>query len=140
MDEWENKAFCALFEVLEEISSDIRRGVLMLTNIVPFKGVWFLSGAQHHLDTDEKTIFHKYIKNQVTPAIYRNNKEKLKLGFELQKKEYKKFIEYFGCNEIITSGKELQGMLREYYKHQDETGKYKENSSTFHSYKSGRRF
>jgi hypothetical protein len=45
---------------------------------------------------------------------FRDNEEKIRHGFELQKKDRELFIEYFGSDEILTEGRKLPALADEF--------------------------
>jgi hypothetical protein len=67
------------------------------------------SGAQSFLDGSEMEILQRAASLQREhPALaFRDNEERIRWGFELQKRERALFIEYFGGDEVLTEGKKL---------------------------------
>jgi hypothetical protein len=45
---------------------------------------------------------------------FRDNEEKIRKGFELQKKDRELFIEYFGSDEVLTEGRKLPTLTDEF--------------------------
>jgi hypothetical protein len=45
---------------------------------------------------------------------FRDNEEKIREGFELQKKDRELFIGYFGGDEVLTEGKKLPDLAAEF--------------------------
>jgi hypothetical protein len=45
---------------------------------------------------------------------FRDNEEKIRKGFELQKKDRELFIEYFGSDEVLTEGRKLPTLADEF--------------------------
>lgn len=142
--DWQKKAFNSIFEIIDidennlklfdvvaevnyevysnneeslsKLFSDVEKRSFMQTNIVPVKNFWFLSGNQQILPvTVEKNIFEDFIQRQPSKNIYRNNPEKLKKAFKLQKEIYDFFVEYYGTDEVIGTGKALEQKQWEFY-------------------------
>jgi len=45
---------------------------------------------------------------------FRDNEERIRWGFELQKEDREYFIEYFGSDEVLTEGKKLPALAAEF--------------------------
>jgi len=143
LKEWKEKAFDSIFEIIDineeriklfDLAAEVEYGVysnfdkppkeilqtekecFMHTNLVPVKGVWFLSGVQSIMPLEmEQVIFEDFVRKQPPKRMYRNNPEKLKKAFELQKDIYDFFVEFYGSDEIIVPGDKLAQKQREFY-------------------------
>jgi hypothetical protein len=144
LEDWKEKAFAAFFKILAiedhsltlfditgeveyevfsntdgtfaEMMPDVKPGFFIYTNIVPVKEVWFLSGAQQALPPESEEKLHiEYVQKQGPKEMYRNNPKKLALGFDLNKKEYFRFKEYFGRDEVFVRGENLKSELMKYH-------------------------
>jgi len=143
LEEWKEKAFDSVFEIVEmdekkiklfnlvaEVKYDVYSNVdrplkealqleercFMHTNLVPIKGVWFLSGVQSIVPFEmEQVIFEDFIQKQPPKRTYHNNPEKLEKAFKLQKDVYDFFVDFYGSDEIIVPGNELAQKQREFY-------------------------
>ena len=81
--------------------------------IIPVgNGEYIFSGIQSFLDGPEKEILKNAasLQREHPEFAFRDNEERIRRGFELQKKERALFIEYFGGDEVLTEGKELNAL------------------------------
>lgn len=99
-----------------KLAPQLKPKYFLYANIVPVNGRWFFSGAQTPLPPDmEETIFREFVAKRPPEDMYRNNPEKLKKAFALQKEHYDFFIKYFGADEIIVTDGEIRKMEQRYY-------------------------
>jgi len=77
---------------------------------------YIFSGAQEFLDISEEEILKVVAQIQMKhPHLaFRDNEEKIKKGFELQKEDRELFIEYFGSDEVLTEGGKLPALAAEF--------------------------
>jgi hypothetical protein len=59
-----------------------------------------------------KAVASLQIKNP--KFAFRDNEEKIRRGFELQKEDRELFIEYFGSDEVLTEGRKLPALAAEF--------------------------
>jgi len=70
---------------------------------------YILSGIQDFLDIPEKEILKRAasLQRENPELAFRDNEERIRRGYELQKRERALFIEYFGGDEVLAEGKKL---------------------------------
>jgi len=91
-----------------------RPGAFFKAKIIPVSDKEYIfSGIQGFLNSPEKEILKVAASLQLKhPELaFRDNKEKIKKGFEMQKKERVLFIEYFGSDEVLTEGEKLDELM-----------------------------
>jgi len=91
-----------------------RPGAFFRAKIIPVNDKEYIfSGTQEFLDISEKEVLKAAASLQLEHPkfAFRDNEERVKRGFELQKKERASFIEYFGGDEVLTEGKKLDELM-----------------------------
>jgi SEC-C motif len=91
-----------------------RPGAFFRAKIIPVSDKEYIfSGTQEFLNTSEKEMLKRVAQLQMKHPqfAFRDNKERVKRGFELQKKERALFIEYFGSDEVLTEGEKLDELM-----------------------------
>ena len=91
-----------------------RPGAFFRAKIIPVGNKEYIfSGIQEFLDISEKEILKVAGSLQLEHPefAFRDNEERVKQGFEMQKKERTLFIEYFGNDEVLTEGKNLDELM-----------------------------
>lgn len=94
-----------------------RPGAFFRAKIIPASdSEYIFSGVQEFLDISEKEILKRVAELQMkNPQFaFRDNEEKIRKGFELQKKDRELFIEYFGSDEVLTKGEKLPALASEF--------------------------
>ena len=94
-----------------------RPGAFFRAKIIPVNDKEYIfSGAQGFLDISEKEILKVVASFQMKhPGFaFRDNEEKIKEGFELQKEDRELFVEYFGSDEVLTEGGKLPTLAAEF--------------------------
>jgi hypothetical protein len=94
-----------------------RPGAFFRAKIIPASdSEYIFSGVQEFLDISEKEILKSVAQLQMkNPQFaFRDNEEKIRKGFELQKKDRALFIEYFGGDEVLTEGTKLPALANEF--------------------------
>jgi hypothetical protein len=94
-----------------------KAGAFFRAKIIPVDDKEYIfSGTQEFLDISEKDILKRVAQLQMkNPQFaFRDNEEKIRRGFELQKKDRELFIEYFGSDEVLTEGKKLPALAAEF--------------------------
>jgi hypothetical protein len=87
-----------------------RPGAFFRAKIIPASdSEYIFSGIQEFLDISEKEILKRVAQLQMKHPqfAFRDNKEKIRRGFELQKEDRELFVEYFGSDEVLTEGGKL---------------------------------
>jgi len=94
-----------------------RPGAFFRAKIIPVSDKEYIfSGTQEFLNTSEKEILKRVAQLQMKHPqfAFRDNEERIRRGFELQKKDRELFIEYFGSDEILTEGGKLPALAAEF--------------------------
>ncbi len=75
---------------------------------------YIFSGIQEFLDISEKEILKRVAQLQMEHPqfAFRDNEERIRRGFELQKKDRELFMECFGSDEVLTEGRKLPDLCR----------------------------
>jgi len=94
-----------------------RPGAFFKAKIIPASdSEYIFSGVQEFLDISEKEILKRVAQIQMkNPQFaFRDNEERIRRGFELQKEDRELFIEYFGSDEVLTEGRKLPTLVAEF--------------------------
>jgi hypothetical protein len=91
------------------VFDSMRRGDFMVARLVPVGDEWLLSGAQRLFrGSDRKELLRTAAQVSLKhPELVFRNPEKLKRGWELQRWERERFIEFFGADLVVLRGSEL---------------------------------
>ncbi len=92
-------------------------GAFFRAKIIPASdNEYIFSGTQEFLNISEKEVFKVVASFQMKhPELaFRDNEERIRKGFELQKKDRELFMEYFGSDEVLTEGKKLPDLAAEF--------------------------
>ena len=92
-------------------------GAFFRAKIIPVSDKEYIfSGTQEFLDISEKEVLKVVAPFQMKhPELaFRDNEERIRKGFELQKKDRELFIEYFGSDEVLTEGRKLPDLAAEF--------------------------
>lgn len=89
----------------------------VVARVVPLGEDWLLSGAQSTLPKSAKAEVLRVAAQQTidNPELAFRNPEKITRGWELQRWERERFIEYFGHDLVKLPGPELAGRMRAFY-------------------------
>jgi hypothetical protein len=90
-----------------------RPGTFFRAKIIPASdSEYIFSGVQEFLDISEKEILKRVAQLQMKHPqfAFRDNEERIRQGFELQKKDRELFIEFFGSDEVLTEGRKLPAL------------------------------
>ena len=114
------------------------RGDFMVARLVPIGDEWLLSGAQHLFPrSGRKEVLQTVAQLSLRrPDLVFRNPEKLKQGWELQKWERGRFIEFFGTDLVVFRGSELADRFDAYWQwraRQTVNGKRPQRSSQSHN-------
>ncbi len=94
-----------------------RPGTFFRAKIIPASdSEYIFSGVQEFLDISEKEILKRVAQLQMKHPqfAFRDNEERIRRGFELQKKDRELFIEFFGSDEVLTEGRKLPALAHEF--------------------------
>jgi len=99
---------------LEQLASP---GAFFRAKIIPASdSEYIFSGVQEFLDISEKEILKRVAQLQMKHPqfAFRDNEERIRRGFELQKEDRELFLEYFGSDEVLTEGRKLPDLAAEF--------------------------
>jgi hypothetical protein len=94
-----------------------RPGAFFRAKIIPVNDKEYtFSGAQGFLNTSEKEILKRVARLQMKHPqfAFRDNEERIRKGFELQKEDRELFVEYFGSDEVLTEGGKLPDLAAKF--------------------------
>jgi hypothetical protein len=94
-----------------------RPGAFFKAKIIPVGNEEYIfSGIQEFLDISEKEILKVVASLQMKHPefAFRDNEERVRRGFELQKEDRELFIEYFGSDEVLTEGRKLEELMERF--------------------------
>lgn len=96
--------------------SRMKKGSFLITRLVPIEDEWLLSGVSR--------IFPASFRNDVyrataelaaqNPTLVFRNPEKLEQGWELQRKDRRSFVDFFGTDLVVLPGREVEERMRAY--------------------------
>jgi hypothetical protein len=92
-------------------------GAFFKAKIIPVTdSEYIFSGVQEFLDISEDEILKAVGSLQMKHPefAFRDNEERIRRGFELQKEDRELFIEYFGSDEVLTEGRKLPALAGEF--------------------------
>ena len=92
-------------------------GVFVRAKIIPVSNQEYIfSGTQEFLNISEKEVFKVVASFQMKHPefAFRDNEERIRRGFELQKEDRELFIEYFRSDEVLTEGRKLPALAAEF--------------------------
>jgi len=101
----------------QEFERLARPGTFFTAKIIPVNDhEYVFSGVQEFYNISEKEILGRVASLQMKhPELaFRDNEERIRKGFELQKKDRELFIAYFGSDEVLTEGKKLPELAAEF--------------------------
>jgi hypothetical protein len=88
----------------------LRRGTFITTRLVPVGDDWVLSGIATLAPPVSRAEMYQAAADLALrfPALVFRNPEKLARGWELQREERERFIDYFGSDLVVLPGRELK--------------------------------
>ncbi|MEW6375156.1 MAG: SEC-C metal-binding domain-containing protein [Thermodesulfobacteriota bacterium] len=92
-------------------------GAIFRAKIIPVGNhEYIFSGIQEFLDVSEKEILESVADLQMKHPefAFRDNEERIRKGFELQKEDRELFIGYFRSDEVLTEGRNLPALATEF--------------------------
>ncbi|MGH8933029.1 MAG: hypothetical protein ACRDZO_20990 [Egibacteraceae bacterium] len=92
------------------------RRSFMLTRVVPVGEDWLLSGCQSLLPASARAQVAKVVADLCLsrPALVFRNPEKLERGWELQRQERARFVEFFGADLVVLPAEQMREQLLAY--------------------------
>lgn len=95
----------------------MRRGMFLITRLVPIGEDWLLSGASTVLPKASRGEAYRLAAELAAkhPALVFRNPERLEQGRQRQLEERRHFIEFFGSDLVVLSGEELAERMAAYW-------------------------
>ncbi len=103
--------------IVKELMNPGVRGKYLQAKIVPAgKDDYIFSGTQTLLEMPENELFKLVysLQTENPDLAFRDNEERIKQGFHMQEKDRALFIEYFGSDEVLTEGRKLPGLMKDF--------------------------
>jgi hypothetical protein len=101
------------------LDREIMLGEYYIARILPYyDNNYIFSNLVYKLKLDKKEDIYTIIaKFEVSypQSVFIDNTNKINLSFQIQELEYKDFIDFFGSDEIIVEGKDIEDKLIEFY-------------------------
>lgn len=95
----------------------MKPGTFLITRLVPVEDEWLLSGYSHLLPASEQreafAAAQKVALQQ--PKLAFRNPRKLEQAWELQRRQRRDFITFFGSDTVVLPGQQLNERLQAYY-------------------------
>jgi len=101
----------------EGLERSARPGAFFMAKIIPASdNEYIFSGIQEFFNSPEEEILKIVGSLQMKHPefAFRDNEEKIRRGFELQKEDRELFIEYFRSDEVLTEGRKLSALAAEF--------------------------
>jgi hypothetical protein len=92
-------------------------GSFLSARVVPIADEWLLSGTCRPIPAAlRREVYQAVLDSAISnkAAIFRN-REKLELGWELQRKDRAYFLSFFGTDEVVMTGAEYARRMPEYW-------------------------
>jgi len=91
----------------------------VITRLVPVGPEWLLSGSQSILPSSARHEVARVAAQLASerPALVFRNPEKLRRGWELQRQDRARFIEFFGADLVVLPGPQLAERMQAYWRH-----------------------
>lgn len=95
----------------------MRPNSFLIARLVPVDDEWLLSGISHTLPASSRRDVREMADMLALrrPELAFRNPEKLERAWELQRKEREDFISFFGADQLVIPGHELQERLQAYH-------------------------
>jgi hypothetical protein len=101
----------------EGLERSARPGAFFMAKIIPASdNEYIFSGIQEFFNSPEEEILKIVGSLQMKHPefAFRDNEERIRRGFELQKEDRELFIEYFRSDEVLTEGRKLSALAAEF--------------------------
>ncbi len=101
-----------------EVFERMPAGGFLIARLVPVEDEWLLSGVSSTLPTADRDEVYRWAAElaQQHPALVFRNPAKLEQAWQLQRKERRSFIQFFGADLIVVAGHEVAEHLRAYHR------------------------
>jgi hypothetical protein len=98
------------------VFAQFARGAFLVARLVPVSDEWLVSGYLSTFPPSRRTEVYRLAAQLALeqPALVFRNPEKLAQGWELQRAERERFIEFFGADLVVVPGRELAERMRAY--------------------------
>ena len=101
----------------EGLERSARPGAFFMAKIIPASdNEYIFSGIQEFFNSPEEEILKIVgsLQMEHPEFAFRDNEERIRRGFELQKEDRELFIEYFRSDEVLTEGRKLPALAAEF--------------------------
>jgi hypothetical protein len=96
----------------------LEKGEYLAARILPLEDIHFFTGVIDRLPTRKKDEIYQLVSEiqlQNPRMAFIDNMERLDLAYRIQQEEHHDFVAFFGSDECILTGHELEEKLREFY-------------------------
>jgi hypothetical protein len=102
-----------------KVFTKIARGTFLVGRLVPVNEEWLVSGYLSIFPPSSRAEVYRLATQFALeqPALVFRNPEKLAQGWDLQRAERERFIEFFGADLVVIPGQELAERMRAYMHH-----------------------
>jgi len=110
----------------------LEKGEYILARLIPHQDYHLFSGVIDRLATRKKNEIYELVSEiQLTDPkmAFIDNLDRIEMAYQIQKEEREDFIAFFGSDEILLNGSELEDKMKEFY-HYRFFQKKQENGNT----------
>ena len=103
------------------------RRSFLITRLVPLADEWLISGLTNVMPAANRPEMYQIAAEvaATSPTAVFRNPDKVARGWELQREDRACFVEFFGSDEIVLTGKELAERMSEYWSFRMRTARAK---------------
>jgi len=114
-----NEKDYTVYPTTPEESFDLAPGDFVYARIIPAKGVHVFSGMLSRFESDGSQELRAWaydtavkLQMRVPRLAFKDNEEKLKKSLEITREHYEDFLGFFGSDEVVGTGREVQEKYR----------------------------
>ncbi|MEK7432129.1 MAG: hypothetical protein AABZ74_03265 [Cyanobacteriota bacterium] len=118
---------------IKSYDKKLKVGEYIIARILPFFESYIFANSPYFLKTDSNDEIYKLValfELEFPYSAFIDNKQKMETSYKIQFMEHDDFIEFFGSDEIIVEGKEINNKLQEFYHYRYFQKKDKEQGKT----------
>lgn len=97
---------------------ELEKGEYIVARLLPIQDYHMFTGLIDRLPTRKKNEIYELVAEIQThdpKMAFIDNIERIQMAYEIQREEHTDFVAFFGDDEIILSGQELEDKLKEFY-------------------------
>ncbi len=97
---------------------NLEKGEYILARLIPHQDYHLFSGVIDRLATRKKNEIYELVSEiQLTDPkmAFIDNLDRIEMAYQIQKEEREDFITFFGSDEILLNGSELEAKMKEFY-------------------------